>query len=51
MKNNLIQTEVDVKESTIKVLQIDGHEYISLTDLAQTPTNESPADAVKKGDV
>ena len=51
MKNNLIQTEVDVKESTIKVLQIDGHEYISLTDLAKTPNDASPADVVKKGDV
>lgn len=51
MKNNLIQTEVDVKESTIKVLQIDGYEYIFLTDLAKTPNDESPADVVKKGDV
>lgn len=31
MKNNFIQTEVDVKESTIKVLRIDNYEYISLT--------------------
>ena len=47
MKNNLIQTEVDVKGSTIKVLRIDGHEYISLTDLAKTQNDESPADVVK----
>ena len=47
MKNNLIQTEVDVKESTIKVLRIDGYEYISLTDLAKTQNDESPADVVK----
>ena len=36
MKQNLIQTEVDVKGNTIKVLRIDGYEYISLTDLAKT---------------
>lgn len=35
MKQNLIQTEVDVKGNTIKVLRIDGYEYISLTDLAK----------------
>lgn len=48
MKNNLIQTEVDVKESPIKGLQIDGHEYISLTDLAKTKNDECPAVLVKK---
>ena len=47
MKNNLIQTEVDVKGSTIKVLCFDGYEYISLTDLAKTQNDESPADVVK----
>lgn len=47
MKNNLIQTEVDVRESTIKVLRINGYEYISLTDLARTQNDESPADVVK----
>ena len=47
MKNNLIQTEVDVSGSIIKVLRIDGCEYISLTDLAKTQNTESPADVVK----
>ena len=47
MKNNLIQIEVDVKGRTIKVLHIDGYEYISLTDLAKTQNDESPADVVK----
>ena len=47
MKNNFIQTEVDVKGSTIKVLRIDNYEYISLTDLAKTQNEESPADVVK----
>ena len=47
MKNNLIQTEVDVKGNLIKVIRIDGCEYISLTDLAKTQNDESPADVVK----
>lgn len=47
MKNNLIQTEMDVKGSKINVLRIDGYEYISLTDLAKTQNNEAPADVVK----
>lgn len=47
MKNNLIQTEVDVKGNAIKVLRINGYEYISLTDLARTQNEESPANVVK----
>lgn len=47
MKNNLVQTKVNVQGSTIKVLRIDGYEYISLTDLAKTQNDESPADVVK----
>lgn len=47
MKNNFIQTKVDVKGSAIKVLYVDGYEYISLTDLAKTQNNESSADVVK----
>ena len=43
----MIQTEVDVSGSIIKVLRIDGCEYISLTDLAKTQNTESPADVVK----
>ena len=42
MKNNFIQTKVDVKGSTIKV-----YEYISLTDLAKTQNNESYVVVVK----
>ena len=47
MKYGLIQAEVDVKGSAIKILRIDGYEYISLTDLAKTQNDESPADVVK----
>ena len=42
-----IKEEVTIKGNTIKVLRIDGYEYISLTDLAKTQNDESPADVVK----
>lgn len=35
MKNNIIQSEMDVKGSKINVVRVDGYEYISLTDLAK----------------
>lgn len=47
MKNNIIQSEMDVKDSKINVVRIDGYEYISLTDLAKTQNDEAPADVVK----
>ena len=47
MKNNIIQSEIDVKGSKINVVRVDGYEYISLTDLAKTQNDEAPADVVK----
>ena len=47
MKNNIIQSEMDVKGSKINVVRVDGYEYISLTDLARTQNDEAPADVVK----
>ena len=47
MKNNIIQSEMDVKGSRINVIRVDGYEYISLTDLARTQNDEAPADVVK----
>ena len=38
---------MDVKDSKINVVRIDGYEYISLTDLAKTQNDEAPADVVK----
>jgi hypothetical protein len=43
----LIQSEMDVKVSKINVVRVEGHEYISLTDLAKTQNDEAPADVVK----
>ena len=47
MKNNIIQSEMDVKGSKINVVRVGGYEYISLTDLARTQNDEAPADVVK----
>ena len=47
MKNNIIQSEMDVKGRKINVIRVDGYEYISLTDLAKTQNDEAPADVVK----
>ena len=47
MKNNIIQSEMDVKGSKINVVRVNGYEYISLTDLAKTQNDEAPADVVK----
>ena len=47
MKNNIIKSEMDVKGNAISVIRVNGYEYISLTDLAKTQNNESPADVVK----
>ena len=47
MKNSIIQSKMDVKGSKINVIRVNGHEYISLTDLAKTQNNEAPSDVVK----
>ena len=35
MKNNLIQTELDVNNNKIRVMRINDVDYISLTDLVR----------------
>ena len=47
MKNNIIESNMDVKGNKINVVRVDGYEYISLTDLARTQNDEAPADVVK----
>ena len=47
MNTNNIRTQMIVKEQKINILTIDNKEYISLTDLAKTQNDESPADVVK----
>ena len=42
MKNNLIQTELDVNNNKIRVMRIGDVDYISLTDLARYADEEEP---------
>lgn len=42
MNKDNIKTEIKVNEQKISVLRIDGHEYISLTDLARYADEDDP---------
>lgn len=42
MKNNLIQTNIDVKGNKIGVMRVNNVDYISLTDLARYADEEEP---------
>jgi hypothetical protein len=46
MKNNLIQTEMDVNNNKIRVMRINDVDYISLTDLAKYSNPENPANVI-----
>lgn len=46
MKNNLIQTELDVNKNKIRVMRINDVDYISLTDLAKYSNPENPANVI-----
>ena len=46
MKNNLIQTELDVNNNKIRVMRINDIDYISLTDLAKYSNPENPANVI-----
>ena len=47
MKNNLIQTEVDVKGNKIEIMRIGDVDYISLTDLAKYANSEDPSGVIR----
>ena len=47
MKNEIIESNMLVKENKIHVIRINNQEYISLTDLARSVNADSPADVVK----
>ena len=42
MKNNLVKTEIDVKNNKVGIMRIGDVDYISLTDLARYADNEEP---------
>ena len=46
MKNNLIQTELDVNNNKIRVMRINDIDYISLADLAKYSNTENPANVI-----
>ena len=46
--NNNITAIMNVKENEIRVMRIDGEDYISLTDLAKYKNLEEPSDVIKK---
>ena len=42
MKNNILKTEINVKNNKIGIMRIGDVDYISLTDLARYADNEEP---------
>ena len=47
MKNELIKTEIIVKDTPISVIRIDKIDFISLTDLAKYQNSSDPSFTVK----
>ena len=48
MKNDMIKTEIDVKNNKIGIIRINNIDYISLTDLARYKNADDPSDVIKK---
>ena len=48
MKNNIIKTQISVKENLISVMRVGDVDYISLTDLAKYKNRENPGDVIIK---
>ena len=46
MKNNLVKTEIDVKNNKVGIMRIGDIDYISLTDLAKYSNPENPANVI-----
>ena len=47
MKNNIVTTEIIVKETKVGVMRIGNTNYISLTDLAKYQNSSDPSFTVK----
>ena len=47
MKNNIVTTEIIVKENKVGVMRIGNTNYISLTDLAKYQNSSDPSFTVK----
>lgn len=46
MKNNIIKTEIDVKNNKIGIMRIGDVVYISLTNLAKYSNPDNPANII-----
>ena len=48
MNNKTIITELNIKNTLIKVMRVNNVDYISLTDLARYKNNDNPGDVIIK---
>ena len=48
MKNNEINTKINVKDNLVSIIRIGNIDYISLTDLARYKNSENPGDVIIK---
>lgn len=48
MKNEMIKTEINVKDNLIEIMRVGNVDYISLTDLAKYKNPNNPADVINK---
>ena len=47
MKNNIIETEMNVNSKKVGVMRIDDINYISITDLATYANSEDPSGVIR----
>ncbi len=48
MKNEVVKTEINVKDNLIGIMRVGNIDYISLTDLAKYKNSNNPADVINK---
>ncbi len=48
MKNEVVKTEINVKDNLIGIMRVGNIDYISLTDLAKYKNPNNPADVINK---
>ncbi len=48
MKNEVVKTEINVKDNLIGIMRVGNTDYISLTDLAKYKNPNNPADVINK---
>ena len=47
MKNDIIRTELKVKDNLVGIMKVGNIDYISLTDLARYRNKDNPSDVIK----